>query len=74
VAVANQFDGRARGVAAVEQPAEVGSGGAQRWELPGGKEPLVLRSEAPVCLMPGHGKMDFLACLYDSARTFFQGQ
>jgi hypothetical protein len=28
--------------------------------LPGGKEPLVLRSEAPVCLMAGHGEMDFL--------------
>lgn len=60
VAVAHQFDGRARGVAAVEQPAEVGGGGAQRRELPGGKEPLVLRSEAPVCLMAGHGEMDFL--------------
>jgi hypothetical protein len=56
VAVAHQFDGRARGVAAVEQPAEVGGGGAQCGELPGGKEPLVLRSEAPVCLMPCHGR------------------
>ena len=55
VPVAHQFDGRARGVAAVEQPAEVGGGGAQRAELPGGKEPFVLRSEAPVCLMPCHG-------------------
>ena len=55
VPVAHQFDGGARGVAVVEQPAEVGGGGAQRGELPGGKEPLVLRSEAPVCLMPCHG-------------------
>ena len=55
VPVAHQFDGGARGVAAVEQPAEVGSGGAQRGELPGDKEPLVPRSEAPVCLMPCHG-------------------
>src|ERR1019366_5635482 len=55
VPVAHQFDGGARSVAAIEQPAEVGGGGAQRGELPGGKEPFVPRSEAPVCLMPCHG-------------------
>jgi hypothetical protein len=54
VAVAHQFDGRARGIAVIEQPAEVGGGGAECGKLPGGKEPLVLRSEAPVCLMPCH--------------------
>ena len=32
------------------------SGGAQRGELPGGKEPLVLRSETLVCLVPCHGR------------------
>jgi hypothetical protein len=56
VAVAHhQFDGGARGVATIEQPAEVGGCGAECGELPGGKEPLVLGSEAPVCLMPCHG-------------------
>ena len=42
------------GIAAVEQPAEIGGGGAESRQLPGGKKPLVLRSEAPVCLMPPH--------------------
>ena len=60
VAVARQFDGRARGMATVEQPAEVGDGGAVGGQLPGGKEPLVLRSETPVYLMPRHGEMEFL--------------
>jgi hypothetical protein len=27
-----------------------------------------------VYLMPCHGEMEILVCLYDSARTFFQGQ
>jgi len=57
VAVADEFDGAARGVTAVEQPAEVGGGGAQGGKLPGGKEPLVLRGQPAMCLMACHGKI-----------------
>jgi hypothetical protein len=57
ISVARQFEGGARSVTAIEQPAQVGGGGAQRGELPGGKEPFVLGCEAPMCLMTCHGKM-----------------
>ena len=56
ISVARHFEGGARSVAAIEQPAQVVAGGAQGGELPVGKEPFVLGCEAPVCLMAGHGK------------------
>lgn len=56
ITVARQFEGGARSVAAIEQPAQVAGGGAQGWELPAGKKPFILGREAPVCLMAGHGK------------------
>ena len=54
VAIADEFNGAARGVAAVEQPAKVGGGGAQGGKLPGGEEPLVLRGKPAMCLMAWH--------------------
>jgi hypothetical protein len=56
ISVARQFESGARSVAAIQQPAQVAGGGAQRGKLPGGKEPFVLGRQAPVCLMTGHGK------------------
>jgi hypothetical protein len=40
--------------------------------LPGGKEPLVLRSDAPVCLMRGHGEMDFWCVFMTPLELFFK--